>query len=169
MLRQLLTLGACLLAVAFIHAPASAQPGPRTTPRFVPKLEPVAETRLLMEGLAHANFRGLERLLSQKPAEAEAWTFARGQALLIAETANLLMLRPPRNQGEQLWLERAADLRSSAAQLARSLANKDYERSRDGLAALANSCNRCHEAFRTPVRITPFAAPPPVPKTAELP
>ena len=41
MLRQLLTLGACLLAVAFIHAPASAQPGPRTTPRFVPKLEPV--------------------------------------------------------------------------------------------------------------------------------
>jgi hypothetical protein len=135
----------------------------------VPKLEPVAETRLLMEGLAHANFRGLERLLRQKPAEAEAWTFARGQALLVAETANLLMLRPPRNQGEQVWLERATDLRSTAAQLARSLGNKDYERSRDGLTSLANSCNRCHEAFRTPVRITPFAAPPAGDRSALLP
>jgi len=169
MLRRSLTLGACLLSLALMNAPASPQTGARTTARFVPKLEPVAETRLLMEGVAHTNFRGLERLLSQKPADAEAWTFARGQALLIAETANLLMLRPPRNQGEQLWFERATDLRSSAAQLARSLANKDYERSRDGLTALANSCNRCHEAFRTPVRITPFAPPPPVQKTAVLP
>src|SRR5258708_2326017 len=73
---------------------------PQATQRPVnkpaPRLEPVAETRLLMEGLNQANFRGLERLLRQKPAEAEAWSFARGQALLIAETGNLLLIRPPR-------------------------------------------------------------------------
>src|SRR2546422_43142 len=87
----------------------------RPAPRFTPRLEPVAETRLLMEGLAHANFRGLERLLKKKPDEAEAWTFARGQALLIAETANLLMMRPPRNQGEMAWMERATDRRAKAS------------------------------------------------------
>ena len=59
-----------------------------------------------MEGLAHANFRGLEKHLTPKPADAQAWIFARGQALLLAETANLLMLRPPKNKGETLWFER---------------------------------------------------------------
>ena len=33
------------------------------------------------------------------------------QALLLAETANLLMLRPPKNQGQPVWFERATDLR----------------------------------------------------------
>ena len=149
--------GAALGAVVLLAAIARPQTAPRPAPKATPRLEPLAETRLLMEGLMHPNFRGLERLLRQKPAEAEAWTFARGQALLIAETANLLMLRPPRNRGESLWFERATDLRSGAAQLARDLAKRDYERGREGLLALANTCNRCHESFRVAVRITPFA------------
>jgi hypothetical protein len=57
-----------------------------------PKLEPVAETKLLMDGLADPNLRGLGKLLREKPKEAEAWNFARGQALLIGETGNLLMM-----------------------------------------------------------------------------
>src|SRR5712691_11758785 len=77
--------------------------------KIVPKLEPVAETKLLMEGLAHANFRGLERNLVKNPIDDQSWIFARGQALLIAETANLLMLRPPRNKGETAWMERSMD------------------------------------------------------------
>ena len=165
MLRTASLVLAAVAAVGLTVSPGATQTGPRPAPTFVPKLEPVAETRLLMEGLAHANFRGLERLLRQKPAEPEAWTFARGQALLIAETANLLMLRPPRNQGEKQWFERATDLRSHAAQLARDLGKRDYERSRDGLSAVANRCNRCHESFRIPVRITPFAPPAPAAKT----
>src|SRR5438094_8585392 len=86
--------------------------------KVTPKLEPVAETRLLMEGLAHANFRGLERNLLKKPIDDQSWTFARGQALLIAETANLLMLRPPKNPGENAWMERSMELRTRAIQVA---------------------------------------------------
>src|SRR5262245_21014979 len=130
---------------------------PQTAPRPAPRLEAVAETRLLMEGLNQANFRGLERHLKQKPAEVEAWTFIRGQALLIAETGNLLLIRPPRNPGETAWMERATELRDSAATLARHAAARDYESSRAALGTLANSCNRCHQAFRVPVRVTPFA------------
>src|SRR5262249_1646925 len=50
--------------------------------KLVPKLEPIAETKLIMEGLAHPNFRGLDRILAKKPEDAQAWTFGRGQALL---------------------------------------------------------------------------------------
>ena len=124
--------------------------------KVVPRLEPVAETRLLMEGLAHANFRGLERNLAKKPIDDQSWTFARGQALLIAETANLLMLRPPRNPGENAWFELSMALRSQASQLAQILAKKDLEQAKAGMTQLANSCNRCHQSFRIPVEIVPF-------------
>ncbi|MCI0638898.1 MAG: cytochrome c [Gemmataceae bacterium] len=132
--------------------------------KIVPKLEPVAETKLLMEGLANANFRGLERQLGQKELTAQNWTFARGQALLVAETANLLMLRPPKKQGEAVWFEHAMDLRTTAAQLALSIGKKDVERSKAGMTAVANSCNRCHQSFRIPVQITPFEDEPALPK-----
>lgn len=148
---------------------ASPLAEPQTKVKPLPKPEPVAETRLLMEGLNLANFRGLERLLKEKPDGAEAWTFARGQALLIAETANLLMLRPPRNQGQTVWLDRSADLRTAATRLARSAAERDLDRSRASLIELANACNRCHQSFRVAARVKAFAGPaegearPPVP------
>lgn len=123
------------------------------------KLEPVAETRLLMEGLNQANFRGMERLLKEKPADKESWAFIRGQALLIGETGNLLMLRPPRNQGQDAWMDHATALRDAATDLARHAANRDYERSRAGLISLANTCTRCHQTFRVPVQVVPFAEP----------
>lgn len=137
-----------------------AVPADRThAQRPAPRLEAVAETRLLMEGLLLPNYRGLERLLRQAPADNDAWTFARGQALLIAETGNLLLLRPPHNAGEAVWQERAAELRAAATKLARLAAARDYSRSRVGLHEVANVCNRCHSAFRVPVRLSPFAAP----------
>jgi hypothetical protein len=146
---------AAVAAALLLAAPAAPQTPSR--PAAGPRLEPVAETRLLMEGLAQANFRGLEKVLRQKPEDPETWTFARGKALLIAETGNLLLLRPPRNQGQGAWLERAADLRTAATRLARAAGNRDYERSRVFFAELGQSCNRCHETFRVQVRVVPFA------------
>jgi hypothetical protein len=145
-------------AVTFSIQAAPSGPAVRALPRTGPKLVPVAETKLIMEGLAQANFRGLEGLLKEKPKDAEGWKFARGQALLIAETGNLLMLRPPRNPGEKAWMDRATQLRTSATQLARSLAARDHEKSRQGLTTVANSCNACHKAFRVKMRIVPFEA-----------
>jgi hypothetical protein len=141
------------LGVLVLVPPAGTQ----QPAKVQPKLEPIAETRLLMEGLAHANFRGLERLLAQKPADAQTWTFARGQALLIAETANLLMLRPPKSQGQAVWFDRAAELRSSAKELATTLASQEFEKSKTGLISMAGKCNRCHQSFRIPVDIAAFA------------
>jgi hypothetical protein len=137
--------------LVLIVAPASSQ-----LRRQAPKQEAVAETRLLMEGLNQANYRGLERLLREKPADMEAWTFARGQALLIAETGNLLMLRPPR-RGQDAWLDYSAELREAASALARAAAKRDYERARNAFRDLAGTCNRCHQSFRVNVRLDPFA------------
>lgn len=126
-----------------------------------PGLQPVAETRLLMEGLNQSNFRGLDRLLNKPPENVETWAFIRGQALLVAETGNLLMLRPPHNQGEPAWNRYSVELRTCATDLARHAARQDYPRSRLALVQLATSCNRCHQTFRVrvEVKVTAAAAP----------
>src|SRR3954469_1524063 len=107
------------------QAPRPATPTP-SPPAAPPRLEAVAETKLLMEGLAQANYRGLEKLLKEQPADADTWVFARGQALLLAETGNLLLLRPPRNQGERAWMKYAQELREAGAGLGKHLQSKDY-------------------------------------------
>lgn len=136
---------------------AHSQPQPAKKP--APRPEPVAETKLLMEGLADPNTRALGKLLAAKPKDAEGWAFARGQALLLAEAGNLLLMRPPRTPaGEAAWQTHAADLRESATGLARAAAAKDYLQARTALAGVGNACNRCHQTFRVPARVDPFAA-----------
>ena len=147
---------AAMVAGVAVTCWADSPPAPRPAK---PRLEAVAETRLLMEGLAQANFRGLEKMLKDKPADGDAWAFTRGQALLIAETGNLLMLRPPRSQGQDAWMERSTALRDAAKGLAKASGNRDYEGSRAALGDVANACNRCHQTFRVAVRIVPFAEP----------
>jgi hypothetical protein len=135
---------------------------PAPDARFVPRFEALAETKLLMEGLAQPNYAALDKHLQARgPADADTWTFARGQALLLAETGNLLLLRPPRNEGRDVWMRRAVNMRQAAGDLARQLGNRDLERSRAALGTLAARCNSCHQSFRVPTRIGPGAEPRP--------
>jgi hypothetical protein len=179
MIRNLPLRAGCLVALAglLLASAGSAQrieikPGPaplKTPPRpatpepakFTPRFEALAETRLLMEGLAEANYRGLSKQLKNAPADNDTWVFLRGQALLIAETGNLLLLRPPRNSGRDTWMKLAMEMRDAAGNLARSAGTRDYPGSKTGLTALGDACNRCHTTFRIPVRITPDVEEPP--------
>jgi hypothetical protein len=146
-----LGLGGLLLA-----APGAAQVT-RVQPKFVPKFEVMAETKLLMEGLASPNYRSVQRLLKDKPPDNDTWAFIRGQALLTAETGNLLLLRPPRNNGRETWMKLAMDMRGKAGALARAAAARDMARSRGALDNLTASCNRCHQTFRVAVKVGPEA------------
>jgi hypothetical protein len=146
--------GSACLFVTIANSQPSANKG-KANPN--PTFEPVADTKLLMEGLAGANMRGLAKLLKDKPTEAEAWNFARGQSLLLAETGNLLMMRPPRTQtAQETWMTHSTSLRDTATALARAAAAKDYSKARSALASVANVCNRCHQAFQVGARIDPF-------------
>jgi hypothetical protein len=142
----------CLALLIVVPATPQVQPGDGK-----PSLEPVAETKLIMQGVAQSNFRGLERLLKTEPPDVQTWTFARGQALLIAESANLMMLRPPKGEGQAIWFQQAMKLRGDATDLARATVAKDFVNSRKGLVQVANTCNSCHRAFQVKVEIVPFS------------
>ncbi|MFL5340181.1 MAG: cytochrome c [Gemmataceae bacterium] len=161
------------LAAGLLPAPAVSQPPTKLSPpknsgpqrpalgaepknSTPPRLLPVAETKLVCEGLNQANFAGLERILKGDRIDPDTWTFARGQALLIGEAGNLLMMRPPKNGGQNAWMQAGSDLRESASALAKVVARHDVAASRAGLINLANSCNSCHQTFRVATKVTPF-------------
>jgi hypothetical protein len=158
MSRSRLCLFVAVAVPLLFSPPASPQLLQRNRPQGGPKPEPVAETKLLMQGLLQANVRGLEKNLRQPPTDQETWTFVRGQALLIAETGNLLMLRPPRSEGQDAWLASAVELREKATAIAKSAATRDADRAKRGLVDLAGTCNRCHQTFRVNVQVAPFQA-----------
>ncbi|MFO0880114.1 MAG: hypothetical protein U0840_22430 [Gemmataceae bacterium] len=165
--RWLRGVGVLILTGLVLGTPGAAQvnSSARQVTPFVPKFEAVAETRLLMEGLAHANYRSVSKHLRTGPGDVETWSFARGQAILIAETGNLLLLRPPRNSGRDTWMRLGMDLREKATVLARSLALRDLGGSKAALVEVTASCNRCHTTFKVPRRVAPD--PDPVERDAE--
>ncbi len=126
-------------------------------PAAAARLVSVAETKLIMEGMTLPNYTGMARRLEKKPADVETWAVVRGQGLLVAESGNLLMLRPPKNQGQDAWMRHATDLREAGTELARQAANRDYDKTRAALGDLTNMCNRCHQTFQVPTRIGPAA------------
>lgn len=148
---------AVLLALGCLFIPVGQSQLLKKNAPTTPKLEPVAETKLIMAGIAEPNLRGIGRILKDKPKDDAGWHFARGQALLVAETGNLLMMRPPQGRDQQdTWMAHSAELRDNSAALARALAAKDYVNSRTALATTANTCNRCHQTFKVAARVNPF-------------
>ncbi len=153
-----LTIGLCLVIMMMVTMVHSQEGVPLST-RVQPKIFPIAETKIIMEGMTANNYQSMEKILQKKPEDAEAWSFARGQALLIAESGNLLLLRPPKSDGVVDWNRTSLELRENAAVLAKSLADHDYMKSREQFIALAQTCNKCHHKFRIETRVTPFADP----------
>jgi hypothetical protein len=144
------------LLIAFYSTRTSAQSQQASSER--PKAIAIAETKLLMEGLQQPNFRALEKLLRGSSLDNEAWTFARGQALLLAESGNLLMLRPPRNEGFDSWIKLSVEMRERASSVAKFAGTRDLAQARIALVDLSNTCNRCHQSFRVAVKIRAFSA-----------
>ena len=138
------------LALVSLPTPGSAQ---RPAAPFAPRFEAVADTRLLMEGMLNSNYRSLEKLLKYKPADRETWVFARGQAILIAEAGNLLLLRPPKGTGRDPWMKLSMEMRSRAVVLATAAAAKNHAGSVKALADLKASCAGCHQTFRVGIKL----------------
>ena len=159
MIRSAYFRAAAVLALALVSLPTPGSAQRAATTTFTPRFEAVAETRLLMEGMVHSNFRSLDKLLKNKPADRETWVFARGQAILVAESGNLLLLRPPKGTGRDPWMKLAMEMRTQAVTLARAAAAKDHAKSVQGLADLKASCIRCHQTFRVDVKLDPVKVP----------
>lgn len=119
--------------------------GETETPK--PTLVPVeADVHEFMEYAFEPFFKQLKSSLQSAPADKKAWVPVKANALVLAESGNLLMLRgPEENQAE--WNRLAAELRDQGKMLYRSAKKRDYDLTKKDYTKFVSKCNACHETF----------------------
>ena len=107
---------------------------------------PVDNMHHFMEYVFEPAYKRLRTSLATAPADKAAWKAVKGDALTLAEAANLLIRRAPKdNHG--LWVERATHVRRQGARLFHAARKSDYATSQLAYRAMLSNCNQCHQKF----------------------
>lgn len=85
---------------------------------------------------------------TRTPADGDGWTALEGQALMVAEAGNLLML-PGRARDQQQWMADAALMRDAGAAAFKAAKTRTVEAVAAVNDQLYESCVTCHRHYRS--------------------
>lgn len=101
----------------------------------------------LMVKIIYPTSDALFYIESRTPQTDAAWTVLEGQALMLAESANLLMM-PGRARDQKQWMADAKLMLDAGAAAVKAVKTKNV----DAIAALSDqlleSCTTCHKNYR---------------------
>ncbi len=84
---------------------------------------------------------------TRTPADSDGWIALEGQALMVAESANLLML-PGRARDDVRWMADAALMREAGAAAFKAAKTRNVEAVASVSDQLYESCTTCHQHYR---------------------
>lgn len=134
------------MALAQTPAPQST-PGPGAPPSTSPPLRHVGTTSELMVTVIRPASDALFYIETRAPKDGDQWTVLEGQALMVAEAANLLML-PGRARDDSQWMADAALMRDAGAAAFKAAKTRKVEAVAAVSDQLYQSCTSCHTHFR---------------------
>ena len=144
------TIALILVACATV---AEAQAPPKTTPPASPvapakpPIRNVGTMSDLMVKILYPTSDALFYIETRTPKTDSEWTALEGQALMLAESANLLML-PGRARDQKQWMDDSKLLLDVGAAALKAAKAKDVP----GIVALSDqlyaSCTTCHTHYR---------------------
>lgn len=118
------------------------------TAAFAQQVSPtaVATTTEVMKGVVVPASTAVFRAAAEAPATDEGWAVLRLQALMLAESGNLLMVGSrARDRGE--WLTMSAALRDTAAAAVKALDARNAERFAELSDQVYETCEQCHARY----------------------
>ncbi len=131
-----------VFAVSIAAAAALAQ-----TPSDRPHARNVGSMSDLMVKIIYPTSDALFYIESRTPQSESEWTALEGQALMLAESANLLMM-PGRARDQKQWMADARLMLDAGAAAVKAAKAKNVE----AIAALSDqlleSCTTCHQHYR---------------------
>lgn len=99
-----------------------------------------------MEYVFEPNYKRLKAAMADEPADKKAWKAIKGDALTLAECANLLLLRTPDEDADQ-WQSLSVTVRGHGGDLYQAARKSDYAAAQEAYTTMLKSCNACHDAF----------------------
>jgi hypothetical protein len=130
-----------LLIALVVSVPLLAQRAPATGVRTI------ASVRELHDVLISPASDAVFDASSHQPLDAKGWTAARNQALVLAESANLLMVGTRvRDNGN--WMKMSRALVDAAALAAAAAEKKDADALDAAAGSITVACMDCHRPYR---------------------
>ena len=108
----------------------------------------VATTADLMTALTAPSSTMVFRAASEPPSDAKDWIALRAQALMLAESGNLLLVGT-RVRDENEWTRQAAALRDAAEAAAKAAGAKDAMALSEAGERVYETCEQCHQKYLT--------------------
>jgi hypothetical protein len=159
-----ITLAALLLAATLPPVPsASAGQGGQSGP-----MQPASTMSELMVKIIYPASDAIFYITTRTPKTEAEWADLQGQALAVAESANLLMM-PGRARDQDRWMQDATLMLDAGRAAFRAAKAKDVA-ALDALNdQLYTSCTSCHQHYRPNYGRRPAAATPPDPPAPAAP
>ena len=132
-----------LLATAFVGTAANA--GQPAAPRIAPS--PVGTMSDLMVKIIYPASDAIFYITTREPTSDAEWIELQGKALMVAESANLLMM-PAHMRDEDRWLADAKLMRDAGTAAFKAAKAKDVKALDELNDALYQSCVTCHMHYR---------------------
>jgi hypothetical protein len=157
-LSLVVTLGLWLAGTGALTGCRQTPPGQAEVPPAAP-LAPVVDVKRLMSGMvdpsADVVWQSVAITLDRdgehhkRPSNDEEWLAVQNHAMIVAESANLLMIAPrARDTGE--WMTTARQLREAAARAYQAALNRDAEAILRVGGEIYDACVACHEKYLPP-------------------
>jgi hypothetical protein len=139
-MRRSLTCSLLVIAVA-VSVPSLAQRAPATGVRTV------ANVRELHDVMISPASDAVFAASSNEALDAKGWTTARNQAIVLAESGNLLMVGTRvRDNGN--WMKMSRAMVDAAALAAAAAEQKDARALEAATDAITTACMECHRPYR---------------------
>lgn len=150
--RLLLTSLFCALAFGAIrHNDASVswsnEPVPATFDEGDAGVQPVEPSmHEFMEYVFQPAYLRLKESLKSAPASNTAWRPVKSDALILAESCNLLLSRRPEEHGDD-WVRHAVASRTRGAEFYAAAKARNFDQAVSTFGTMLESCNACHRQF----------------------
>ena len=99
-----------------------------------------------MEYVFEPSYKRLKAAMAAEPSDKQAWKGIKGDALTLAECANLLAMRMPKEDGYG-WKPFSLQVRGHDSQLYQAARKSDYPAARKAYTSMLQQCNACHKKF----------------------
>lgn len=124
---------------------ADAPPAAATSPPGLEVVEPSMHE--FMEYVFMPAYKRLKAAYAAGPKDKATWRPIKAEALALAESCNLLLLRKPDEGSAEEWNAHAIATRAEATKLYRAAAKLDDAAARPAYEAMLQRCNACHKQF----------------------
>jgi hypothetical protein len=128
-------------------APAAQTPAPPDAAAGTPAPQRVGSMSELMVDIIYPASDAIFYVTTRQPTNDVEWNALRGKALMVAESANLLMM-PGRARDQDRWMADAKLLLEAGTAAFRAARRKDVKALEDLNGQLYESCTTCHMHYR---------------------